>query len=604
MKFLKSLSILALLALMVTAISCGDDDDPKKDGEEDLESPEVTISSPADGSTVSSLDATTSVTIQFQATDDVELASVTVDFDGTQIAEITTFPDFRNYNGEETQDNVGDGEHTITVTATDLSGKTGSVTSTFTKVTTTPYTPLENEVFYMAFEGNYLDAVNEVEATIVGSPDFAGEGKVGDNAYQGAANAYLTFDTENIESTEMTVSFWMKINATPDRAGILVMSPVDTENTGFQNNRTKGFRFFREAAGDNQIFKLNFGTGESDVWLDGGSLAQLAPDTEWHHFAFAISATTAAVYIDGAKVAENTDHIGMDITGCDLLSIMSGVPRFTEWNHQSDLSYMDDLKIFSVALTEAQLADLTGLEFGEPEIQDPGDPGLDPIDGADATEILYMPFDTDFTIDVSSAVATEVGTPSVVDGGVSGKAYSGDAQSYLTIPSDGLLNDSFSASFWIKMDSEATRAGILTVSPPDTENPEAPNNRTSGFRLFREGDGVTQTFKLNVGNGEADTWIDGGAFSTFSATREDWLHVAITVGGGKSQIYLNGILAKTSDEAVVVDWTNCDVISFGSGAPNFTGWGHIGETSLLDELRIYNGVLNPAQIAALKAVGN
>jgi hypothetical protein len=82
------------------------------------------------------------------------------------------------------------------------------------------------------------------------------------------------------------------------------------------------------------------------------------------------------------------------------------------------------------------------------------------------------------------------------------------------------------------------------------------------------------------------------------------LHLAITVGGGKSQVYLNGILSAVSADDLVVDWTGCDLLSFGSGAPRFQEWGHIGETGLLDELRIYNGILTPAQIATLKAVGN
>jgi len=106
-----------------------------------------------------------------------------------------------------------------------------------------------------------------------------------------------------------------------------------------------------------------------------------------------------------------------------------------------------------------------------------------------------------------------------------------------------------------------------------------------------------------LGDGASDTWIDGGTFATFSATREGWLHMAITIGGGKSQVYLNGILAAVSGEDLVVDWTDCDILSIGSGAPRFTGWGHLGETSLLDDLRLYNGVLNPSQIAALAAIG-
>jgi hypothetical protein len=34
---------------------------------------------------------------------------------------------------------------------------------------------------------------------------------------------------------------------------------------------------------------------------------------------------------------------------------MSGAPRFTEWSHFSDLSLMDELRIFSKALTQDEI---------------------------------------------------------------------------------------------------------------------------------------------------------------------------------------------------------------------------------------------------------
>jgi hypothetical protein len=34
---------------------------------------------------------------------------------------------------------------------------------------------------------------------------------------------------------------------------------------------------------------------------------------------------------------------------------MSGAPRFTEWNHKSDLSLMDELRIFSKSLTQTEV---------------------------------------------------------------------------------------------------------------------------------------------------------------------------------------------------------------------------------------------------------
>jgi hypothetical protein len=34
---------------------------------------------------------------------------------------------------------------------------------------------------------------------------------------------------------------------------------------------------------------------------------------------------------------------------------MSGAPRFTEWGHLSDLSYLDELYFFDVALTQEEI---------------------------------------------------------------------------------------------------------------------------------------------------------------------------------------------------------------------------------------------------------
>ena len=264
----------------------------------------------------------------------------------------------------------------------------------------------------------------------------------------------------------------------------------------------------------------------------------------------------------------------------------------------SDLSYLDELRIFDKVLSEEELEALTGIEFGEPD----KDPGIDPVDGPDAVEMLYMSFDTDFTIEVSDAVATVVGTPTVADGGVSGKAYAGATDSYLTIPTEGLLNDEFSASFWMKVNPDPDRAGIVVIGPPDTEKPDTPNNRTSGFRFFRENAGGDQRFKLNVGDGTADAWIDGGEFADV-APDAGWVHMAFTVSQTRAQVWIDGILVAASD-LTGLDWTDCDIISLASGAPRFTEWGHLSDLSMIDELQLYNGVLNPAQIAALKAIGN
>ena len=108
-----------------------------------------------------------------------------------------------------------------------------------------------------------------------------------------------------------------------------------------------------ERAADNAA-----GNGAADSWFDGGDAADIVvPDDTWHHFAFTISGTECVVYIDGEVVSQNAFD-GIDWTECDMISIMSGAPHFTGWDHWSDLSYMDELRLFTKALTQEEISQI------------------------------------------------------------------------------------------------------------------------------------------------------------------------------------------------------------------------------------------------------
>lgn len=214
----------------------------------------------------------------------------------------------------------------------------------------------DGEMFYMPFDGDYNELFRDMEAITVWSPGFAGESVRGDDAYAGAADSYLTFPANEIGplTTEaFSATFWYKVNADPDRAGILVLAPPMTEG-GTLNDLTKGFRFFRENAGGNQRFKLNVGSGDTGNWFDGGEAADLPVNAGWTHMAFTISQSQATVYIDGEVVSQGSLP-ALDWTGCDILSIMSGAPNFTEWNHWSDASLIDELRLYNKVLTQEEI---------------------------------------------------------------------------------------------------------------------------------------------------------------------------------------------------------------------------------------------------------
>ncbi len=578
--------LIGLFTILLTFSSCSDgiDSITAVDPGPDVSAPVVTIKAPLDGAKFKVSEPEISIDIEFEVTDDIEIGSIAVFMDGTEIATMNDFLDFRRVLGSVTADGITTGVHEVTITATDIDGKTTTSTVNFEKEP--PYIPLfANEMLYMPFDNDFTELVSVTPATRVGSPGFAGEAVVGPNAYAGATNSYLTLPTSILElGTELSASFWYKLNDDPNRAGILVIGPPDPANPDNPNNRKSGFRFFRENAGGNQRFKLNVGNGTADTWVDGGAAADVAPGTDWVHMAFTISTTEARVYIDGQLVKESP-FTGIDWTGTDILSIMSGAPRFTGFNHLSDKSFMDDLRLFNKALTQSEIQNI--IEVTRPFI---------PADG----ETMYMTFDGNYSNKVSGAEATIVGSPTFAGESKKGSnAYKGATDSYLTFPTSGLQGESFSATMWYNLNADPDRAGILVMGPPDPENPDNPNNRKSGFRFFRENAGGNQRFKLNVGNGTADTWVDGGEAADV-APGTGWVHLAFTISTTEARVYIDGQLVKESP-FTGIDWTGCDILSIMSGAPRFTGFGHFSDLSILDELHLFNRSLTQAEIQAIMA---
>lgn len=351
--------ILATAVVMLFALGCDNDYiDPIKavPPGDDVEAPQVTISYPSVGTLIRVKEDVAPITFTFEVKDDIEIQTITAALDGQEITSFDDFKDYRRAIANYTYNSLTNGLHTLTITAKDLSGKTSVKSVDFEKIA--PYQPVyDGEMFYMPFDGDYTELVSIQNATKVGSPAFSDAGVVG-KSYAGASGAYLTFPTADITTSEFSAAFWYKVNASPDRSGILVMGPPDPVLTATPNNRKNGFRLFREAAGGKQRIKLNVGDGTADSWFDGGDAADIDPAAgAWAHIAFTIADDKCVVYINGIVVSQGS-FTGVDWTGCDVLSIASGAPRFTEWGHLSDASMFDELRLFDKALSQAEVQDI------------------------------------------------------------------------------------------------------------------------------------------------------------------------------------------------------------------------------------------------------
>jgi len=184
---------IAAIAIMAMVGACNEGIDPISavaPGPDET-APVISVTYPSEGTEIKVVEALTSITIRFQVTDDIEIKSINVKMDGNDVATYNEFLDYRKAVKEILYENLHTGAHVLTIVATDLENKVTTTNINFEK--TPPYIPLfDGETFYMPFDGVYTDLMTITDATQVGTPAFAGEGKKGGNAYKGATDAYLT----------------------------------------------------------------------------------------------------------------------------------------------------------------------------------------------------------------------------------------------------------------------------------------------------------------------------------------------------------------------------------------------------------------------------
>ncbi|MFV0566691.1 MAG: LamG-like jellyroll fold domain-containing protein [Flavobacteriaceae bacterium] len=531
----------------------------------DESAPIVTINRPIEDFKIKVPETLASVTIDFQVSDDIEISTISVALDGTEIATYNDFMDYRNFSKADlVYDSVATGVHTLTVTATDIEGKTTSTSVNFEK--TPPYVPIyDGEVFYMPFDGDYTDLISLQAATVEGTPGLA-EGKQG-QAYLGATDSYLTFPTEGLlDNNAFTASFWYKLGVSDANSGIITIGP------GPETNNTNGVKIFRAKSGDDHQMRLLVGSGANGTVRNYNNV--IPSTTDWVFVTATVSGTECSVYFNG-NLSLTMDLGGeVDWGENPLLSIGSGAPSFSGYGFPSDLNYIDELRFFNKALSQTEITAMV----------------------AQNSQVLYMPFDGTYTDEVSGEDATEIGAPGF-DTGKQGQAYSGATDSYLTFPSTELAQGSnFSATFWLKIDGSDTRAGIINIAPAEPAND--PSQKSSGFGLIREGSDTAQKFVLLVGNGTNSTWVNPGTPATIDPTLNEWVHFGITISESTASLYMNGELVGQGDFPGI-DWTEVGDLSIMSGDPNFSGWNHKTEKGLMDELRIFNETLTQEQIQAL-----
>src|SRR5690606_8768158 len=139
----------------------------------DMTPPVVEINYPAAGLEIQTKEDVVPITIKFSVEDDIELISIVVTIDGTEIANYSDFKDYRKLTIEDlVYPNLENGSHSLSVHATDIQSKETTQSINFEKKEA--YKPIYvGEIFYMPFNGDFAELVSVTSGTAVGSPGFA-----------------------------------------------------------------------------------------------------------------------------------------------------------------------------------------------------------------------------------------------------------------------------------------------------------------------------------------------------------------------------------------------------------------------------------------------
>ena len=318
----------------------------------DAAAPLITITSPSGSIIIPFTDTTTDFNFQYKVVDDIEIANVDVFLDGVKLSSTNSFLDYRIFDNSFKK-NLGLGSHTFMVNATDLAGKTSTKSVAFN--IDSKYTALySGEKLFVPFvSGNvYTNLLTGQNPTVIGTPSTVSDGKSG-AAYKGNTNSYLSFPLSGLySSTGISFTFWYKVNAAPDRSGIITIND-NTDDT--DTNRFQGLRLFREGNVTSQTIKLNVGTGSGQSWNDGGSISVPASGSTWVHLGVTVSATESKIYFNGVLIRTATYTSPFDFSTSTTMTIGSGAPSFSYWNHNSDLSLIDELRVYNKALSEVEV---------------------------------------------------------------------------------------------------------------------------------------------------------------------------------------------------------------------------------------------------------
>ncbi len=383
--------------------------------------------------------------------------------------------------------------------------------------------------------GNQGTYVNGVALAATGP--FPGTGNVaasfdGSDDYVSTTNEFL-YDIRG----PITVAAWIKVGAF---------------TVGSQAIVAKGnsaWRLIRSGSTNKVRFTCN---GLSTTYVDTTSDLN---DGRWHHIVGVYDGSSLSIYVDGALegAVSSTGRIGVNNNNVYIGENSGAAGKY--WNGS-----IHDVRVYSVALSTTQIADMYGLiglwKLGE-------------ASGSTATDSSL--FALNGTLNGSQNWATSCDGTGVFDFDASANFFSVTNASHLQPTS------AMTIAAWVKGDSWGSGAEVNTI--------------------LRKGEGNPNNYQLAIADGHVAFYLDdsngAGIRGNTQLVAGQWYHVAATWDGSTVKIYVNGQLDNTPTPrsgTIGID-TRPLYIGGRAGADYFDG--------MIYDVRIFNRASSDVEIAML-----
>ena len=418
-------------------------------------------------------------------------------------------------------------------------------------------------VAYYPFNGNANDeSGNTINPTFIGAGVTLTTDRFGNvnKAYNfdGATNSYIRMPADLLPTTNRTISLWFNVPDVVNRPGLL----------GYGGNGS---------CGTTLLMGINLlGIGQYYVQGHCGNNATgysytTAPVNNWYHWVLTINGSTQKIYINGQLKSTDNTFSGSTVVAGKALSLgvitsVSGTAPYTDANVGYLNGKLDDVRIYDAAMTDTQILQLYNMELT----------GL----------VAHYPFNGNANDESGNENHGIVNGATLTSDrfGNASKAYSFTSPNHISVPNSNLFGDEFSVSYWFKISSYfGQRAAMSNVASPN-----------GGFQ--QEFDGTTFAYILGYNFPLSSDPLTSNY--TMQEPVNQWNHLVLTykktgTTSSESKLFINGYLKKTSTHSLSILFTPNATFYIGQ---NHSGLNFQGD---LDDVRIYNRILSPTEIAHL-----